>query len=115
MTDNDDTPPEWARELKEQVEENNEQIEAALQGDGDGKNASGEGGDDTEKDAWDEAPDWAKELKEETEKNSQRIDDVAKASGTSHQIDGGNGRGGRDRKYSSAWDDTLGLPNGGDA
>jgi hypothetical protein len=115
MTDNDDTPPEWARELKEQVEENNEQIEAALEGDDDEKNASGEGGDDAEKDAWDEAPEWAKELKEETEKNSQRIDDVAKASGTSQQLEGGAGPRDRGRKYSSKWDDTLGLPNGGDA
>jgi len=117
MTDKDDTPPEWAIELKEQVEANNEQIEAALEDDGE-KDAAGEGdnGEDGsgEKDAFADAPEWAKALKEETEKNAQRIDDVAKASGTSQQISGGARERGN-RKYSSAWDDTLGLPSGGDA
>jgi len=115
MTDNDDTPPEWAIELKEQVEANNERIEAALENDGENK-ASGEGdnADGGEKDAFADAPEWAKALKEETEKNAQRIDDVAKASGTSQQIGGGAQERGN-RKYSSAWDDTLGLPTGGDA
>jgi len=116
MTDtNDDEPPEWAQEIKEQVEANNERIEAALEGDGEKNTGDGEGGDgDGEKDAFADAPEWAKELKDETEKNAQRIDDVAKASGTSQQIDGGAQERGN-RKYSSAWDDTLGLPNGGDA
>jgi len=115
MTDNDDTPPEWAIELKEQVEANNEQIEAALKDDGKNK-ASNEGGnaEGGEKDAFADAPEWAKALKEETEKNAQRIDGVAKAAGTSQQINGGAQERGN-RKYSSAWDDTLGLPSGGDA
>jgi len=116
MTDKDDTPPEWAQELTAQVEENNERIEAALTDGADGeKDAGGEGGGDGEKDVFDDAPEWAKELKAQTEKNAQRIDDVAKASGTSQQIDGTGAPQRANRKYSSAWDDTLGLPNGGDA
>lgn len=116
MTDKeDDQPPEWAIEIKEQVEANNERIEAALEGDGEKNAGDGEGGEGGEKDAFDDAPEWAKALKEETEKNAQRIDDVAKASGTSQQIDGAGSQKQGNRKYSSAWDDTFGLPSGGDA
>jgi len=116
MTDtNDDEPPQWAKNLMEQTKENSERIAAALEGGGE-KDAGGEGdeGEGGEKDAFDDAPEWAKALKAETEKNAQRIDDVAKASGTSQQIDGGAQERGN-RKYASAWDDTLGLPSGGDA
>lgn len=109
MTDNEDTePPEWAKDLQEQIEENNDRIEAALDGEGEKS-----GGEKSEKDAWEEAPEWAEELKESTEKNSQRIDDVAKASGTSQQVGDAQPES-TNRQTSKAWDDTLGLP-GGDA
>ena len=117
MTDKDDSePPAWAEDLKNSIEENSKRIEEALDADNE-KNASGEGDGDTEgeKQASDEPPEWAKELKEQTEKNAQRIDDVAKASGTSQQLDAGRAGERGNRKYSSAWDDTFGLPTGGDA
>jgi len=113
MTDKDDEPPEWAKELQDSIETNSERIEQALEGDEEGgeKDADGEGGDDPMKDA----PEWAKALAEQTEKNAERIDDVAMASGASQQLDGTGGGKQSNRKYSSAWDDTLGLPSGGDA
>jgi hypothetical protein len=120
MTDDnntDDEPPEWAKNLKEQIETNNERIEAALdksddEGDNGEKDADpdGEGGGDP----FEGAPEWAKELQKSTEQNAQRIDDVAKASGASQQVDAGGPAQPTNRKTSKAWDDTLGLP-GGDA
>lgn len=117
MTNDDNEPPEWAKDLQDSIEANSERIEEALEASDDGgeKDAGGEGGDGGEKDAFDEAPEWAKALKEQTEQNAQRIDDVAMASGTSQQIDGAGATEPSKRKYSSAWDDTLGLPDGGDA
>jgi hypothetical protein len=120
---NEDNPmedaPKWAQALHDDIKENSERIENALEADENGdKNAGAEGGDGegadkNADDPMDDAPEWAKALKAETEKNAQRIDDVAKASGASQQIDGaGASRG--NRKYSSDWDQTFGLP-GGDA
>ncbi|UIP00343.1 XkdF-like putative serine protease domain-containing protein [Halobaculum sp. CBA1158] len=117
-TTTDTEPPEWAKELMEQTQENSERIEAAIEeqkseadGGGDGEKADGDG----ETDAFADAPEWAKALKAETERNAERINDVATAAGHSQQIDAAAGGRRGDRKYSSAWDDTLGLPNGGDA
>ncbi|NHN40546.1 hypothetical protein G9C85_02690 [Halorubellus sp. JP-L1] len=118
MTNDENEPPEWAKDLQDSIEANSERIEDALEAsddDGGEKNAGGEGEEGGEKDAFAEAPEWAKALKEETEKNAQRIDDVAMASGTSQQIDGAGASQPSNRKYSSDWDKTLGLPNGGDA
>ncbi|OYR72753.1 hypothetical protein DJ78_02035 [Halorubrum ezzemoulense] len=79
---NDNEPPEWAKELQEQVEEQNKRIDEAIESDGDGKNA----GDDPFADA----PEWAQELKEDVDKQGERIDEISKQTGTteSQQLGG---------------------------
>jgi hypothetical protein len=81
MSDSDQ-PPEWAQELKEQVEEQSERLDAALGDDGD---AAGDGGD-----AFEDAPEWARELKEDVDKQAERIDAISKQTGStdSQQLGG---------------------------
>jgi len=84
MSDSDE-PPEWAQELKEQVEEQSERLDAALDEDGDGKDA----------DAFEDAPEWAKALKEDVDKQAERIDAISKQTGaTESQQLGGAEKGG---------------------
>lgn len=83
---NDTEPPEWAKELQEQVEEQNKRIDEALESDGDGKNASD--------DPFDDAPEWAQKLKEDVDKQGERIDEISKQTGaTESQQLGGTEKG----------------------
>ena len=89
----DDEPPEWAQELKEQVSEQGDRIDAALD----------EGGAEEEKGAFDDAPEWAKALKEDVDKQAERIDAISKQTGAteSQQLGGaekGGNEGGVDRR-----------------
>lgn len=83
MGDNDDTePPEWAKELQEQIDEQNDRIDEALEADADA-------GDD-DGDPFSDAPEWAKSLKEDVDKQGERIDEISKQTGTteSQQLGG---------------------------
>ena len=83
---NDNEPPEWAQELKEQINEQSKRIDEALEG-GDG-----------EKDAFEEAPEWAQQLKEDVDKQAERIDQISKQTGTteSQQLGGAEKNGDED-------------------
>jgi len=82
---NDDEPPEWAQELKEQVDEQSKRLDDAL-------NADSDGG---EKNAFADAPEWAKALKEDVDKQAERIDAISKQTGaTESQQLGGAEKGG---------------------
>ncbi|WP_135806204.1 XkdF-like putative serine protease domain-containing protein [Halorussus marinus] len=84
---NDDEPPEWAQELKEQVDEQSKRLDDALE-------AASDGGDG-EKDAFADAPEWAKALKEDVDKQAERIDAISKQTGaTESQQLGGAEKGG---------------------
>lgn len=112
MTDDpNDEPPEWAKTMIEQTNENAKRIEELADGDTDKDGA--DGGDDDPDKSLEDAPEWAKSLQEGIEKNAEQIETVAKASGTSQQLAGGADTT-TDRKTSSAWDKTLGLPTEGD-
>ncbi|WP_229373343.1 XkdF-like putative serine protease domain-containing protein [Halobacterium sp. GSL-19] len=74
-TMSDSEPPEWAQELKAQVEEQSERLDAALEGDD-------EGGEKDAEDAFEEAPEWAKALKEDVDKQAERIDAISKQTGS---------------------------------
>ena len=89
---NDNEPPEWAKELQEQVEEQSKRIDEALADDG------GDGaGKDANDDPFEEAPEWAKSLKEDVDKQGERIDAISKQTGaTESQQLGGAEKGGDD-------------------
>ena len=76
---NDNEPPEWAKELQEQIDEQNKRIDEALD---DGK--------DADADAFEDAPEWAKSLKKDVDKQGERIDDISKQTGAteSQQLGG---------------------------
>ena len=83
MSDNEnDEPPEWAQELKEQIDEQSERIDAALE-------------NDEEKDAFEDAPEWAQELKADVDKQAERIDAISKQTGSteSQQLNGAEKNG----------------------
>jgi len=85
---NDTEPPEWAKELQEQIDEQNKRIDEALESDGDGTNA--DAGDDP----FEDAPEWAQELKEDVDKQGERIDEISKQTGaTESQQLGGTEKG----------------------
>lgn len=93
MTDKDDEPPEWAKDVLEQTKENAERLDEIQSGDA-------EKDDD---DPLEEAPEWAKQVVEQTEKNAERIDEISKQTGatTSQQLGGaekGGAEGGVDRR-----------------
>lgn len=71
MTDDDTNSeaPEWAQELKEQIDEQSERIDAALEDEekGDGP--------------FDDAPEWAQELKAQVDKQADRVDEISKQTG----------------------------------
>ena len=89
---NDNEPPEWAKELQEQLDEQNKRIDEALDADG------GDGaGKDANDDPLEEAPEWAKSLKEDVDKQGERIDAISKQTGaTESQQLGGAEKGGDD-------------------
>jgi hypothetical protein len=85
---NDTEPPEWAKELQEQIDEQNKRIDEALESDGDGTDA--DAGDDP----FEDAPEWAQELKEDVDKQGERIDEISKQTGaTESQQLGGTEKG----------------------
>mgnify|MGYP000064842398 CR=1 FL=1 len=90
MTNGNDEPPEWAQDLKDQIDEQSKRIDEAL--DEDGSKSSN---------AFDDAPEWAKSLKEEVDKQADRIDAISKQTGTteSQQL-GGAEKGGDDEGIS---------------
>ena len=90
---NDNEPPEWAKELQEQLDEQNKRIDEALESDAPG----GDGGD-----AFDDAPEWAKSLKEDVDKQGERIDEISKQTGAteSQQLGGTEKGNGSDEKNS---------------
>ncbi|WP_265109185.1 XkdF-like putative serine protease domain-containing protein [Halosolutus halophilus] len=78
MSDNDDPwedAPEWAKDLRDNQEENSKRIDEIATTDDEGE----------EKDAWEDAPVWAKDLKDQQEKNADRIDTISKQTGTNSQ------------------------------
>jgi len=91
---NDNEPPEWAKELQEQLDEQNKRIDEALESDAP---------DDGDDDPFDDAPEWAKSLKEDVDKQGERIDEISKQTGatTSQQLGGTEkGADGTDEKNS---------------
>jgi hypothetical protein len=88
MSDSDE-PPEWAQELKDQVEEQSERLDAALDEDGNGEKDA---------DAFADAPEWAQELKEDVDKQAERIDAISKQTGAteSQQLGGAEKNSGAD-------------------
>ncbi|WP_197425388.1 XkdF-like putative serine protease domain-containing protein [Halobacterium sp. CBA1126] len=96
-TMSDSEPPEWAKELQEQINEQSKRIDDVL-AEGSEKDANGE------TDAFEDAPEWAKELKEDVDKQSERIDNISKQTGAteSQQLTGteksGAGEGGVDER-----------------
>ncbi len=83
-TMSDDEPPEWAKDLIEQTEENAERLAEIESGDA-----------EKDDDPLEDAPEWAKEVVEQTEKNAERIDEISKQTGaTSSQQLGGAEKGG---------------------
>lgn len=93
MTNEDENePPAWAQELKEQIDEQSKRIDEALDGDG-----AGDGEEkDADTDAWDEAPEWAKALKSDVDEQAERIDAITQQSGYSDQLDANKGEGGEE-------------------
>lgn len=81
MTDEDtNDPPEWAADIKEQLDEQAERIDELSASDED---------KDADADPFEDAPEWAKSLKEDLDKNAERVDNIAKQTGTdSQQLDG---------------------------
>lgn len=84
MSDDDtNEPPEWAQELKEQIDEQSKRIDEAL--------------DDEQKsdDAFEDVPEWAKSLKEDVDKQAERIDAISKQTGAtdSQQLGGAEKNG----------------------
>ncbi|WP_265112289.1 XkdF-like putative serine protease domain-containing protein [Halosolutus halophilus] len=78
MSDTDDPwedAPEWAKDLRDNQEENSKRIDEIAATDDEGE----------EKDAWEDAPEWAKDLKDQQEKNADRIDTISKQTGTGTQ------------------------------
>jgi hypothetical protein len=71
---NDDEPPEWAKQIQEQIDEQSKRIDEALDEDATGK--------DADNDPFDDAPEWAKSLKEDVDKQGERIDEISKQTGT---------------------------------
>lgn len=92
---NPDEPPEWAKELQEQINEQSKRIDDALENASDGAGESTEG-----KDAFEDAPEWAKALKDDVDKQAERIDAISKQTGAteSQQLGGAekNGDSGED-------------------
>jgi hypothetical protein len=90
---NDDEPPEWAKDLQEQLDEQSKRIDDALDESGNAgeEKASGE-------DAWEDAPEWARSLKQDVDKQAERIDAISKQTGTteSQQLGGAETNGGED-------------------
>ncbi len=87
MTNGNDEPPEWAKDLQEQIDEQSKRLDDALDAD------SGE------KDAFEDAPEWAKALKEDVDKQAERIDAISKQTGaTESQQLGGAEKGGDDEE-----------------
>jgi len=79
MTDDttENEPPEWAKDLQEQLDEQSKRIDEAVGDDA--------GGEEKDADAWDDAPEWTKELKEDVDKQGDRIDAISKQTGTDTQ------------------------------
>jgi len=91
---NDNEPPEWAKELQEQLDEQNKRIDEALENDA----------PDDDGDPFDDAPEWAKSLKEDVDKQGERIDEISKQTGAteSQQLGGtekGNGSDGKNSGF----------------
>jgi hypothetical protein len=76
----EDEPPEWVKELQEQINEQSKRIDEVLDGDEE-KAAGGPDGEDP----WDDAPEWALELKQSQAENAERIDDISKQTATGSQ------------------------------
>ena len=75
--DNENTePPEWAKSIQEQLDEQSKRIDDVLEGDEE---------KDADDDPMEEAPEWAKSLKEDVDKQSERIDAISKQTGTDSQ------------------------------
>ena len=92
-TMSDDEPPEWAKDLIEQTEENAERLADIESGDAEKE----------EDDPLEDAPEWAKQVVEQSEKNAERIDQISKQTGAtqSKQLGGaekGGAEGGVDRR-----------------
>ena len=89
---NDNEPPEWAKELQEQLDEQNKRIDEALENDA----------PDDDGDPFDDAPEWAKSLKEDVDKQGERIDEISKQTGAteSQQLGGTEKGNGSDEKNS---------------
>ena len=88
---NDNEPPEWAKQMQEQLDEQSKRIDEVLEGDGDGA------GKDAGDDPFDEAPEWAQSMKEQVDKQGERIDEISKQTGaTESQQLGGAEKGGDD-------------------
>lgn len=83
--DDETEPPEWAKELQEQIDKQSKRIDEALDADEEEKD------EDEEKDAWEDAPEWATDLKADVDEQAERIDDISKQTGTteSQQLAGG--------------------------
>ncbi len=122
-TDSDDPDkaledaPEWAKALYEQTQENSKAIDE-LTGDGDPEKDAADpadpekDGDDPEK-GDDEPPEWAKAIQKQTAANAEQIENLAKASGHSQQLEEpAQTETTDDRKFSSEWDKTFGIPSG---
>jgi len=73
-----DDAPAWAKSLKDDIEQNSEQIKEVADG----------GDTEEEKDAFDDAPEWASALKEQVEANAQAVESIGKQAGFSQQVQG---------------------------
>jgi len=83
MTDDDtsdgdpwDGAPEWAKDLRDQQEQNRKRIDEIADGDGDGDA-------DKDDDPLADAPEWAKALAAQQQENAERIDTITRQSGVS--------------------------------
>ena len=74
-----DDAPAWATSLKDDIEENSQQIKEVADG----------GDTEEEKDAFDEAPEWAKALAQQVEANAEAVESIGKQAGFSQQVQGG--------------------------
>jgi hypothetical protein len=95
-TDMSDDPmedaPKWAEALHDDIQENSNRIDEAI-------DADGEAGQNAGDDPFEDAPEWAKSLKEEQDKNAERIDAISKQTGaTESQQLGGPEKGGKEEE-----------------
>ena len=80
-----DDAPEWAKDLRDDVQENSQQIDDVLE-EGADKDASADDAGGDGDDPWSDAPEWAKALKDDVDENAERIDTISKQSGYSDQL-----------------------------